>query len=126
LRGINVGRGKRVEMSRLARAFEELGFTDVKTLLNSGNVLFDAPTADSLIPTIERKLRETFGFEIPVLVRRQDEVRAIVESDPFRDADATAKRYVTFTGPTSGEVFTAIPADAQTNEAMADLQRQHG
>lgn len=126
LRGINVGKGKRVEMSRLVRAFEELGFSSVKSLLNSGNVLFDAPATDSLIPTIERKLGETFGFEIPVLVRRRDALRALVASDPFRSADPTAKRFVTFTGPTSGEVCSAIPAEAQTTEAMADLQRQHG
>lgn len=126
LRGINVGKGKRVEMPRLVRAFEDLGFSGVKTLLNSGNVLFDAPATGSPIPAIERKLRETFGFEIPVLVRRQDEIRALVESDPFRSADPTAKCFVTFTGPTSGEVCTAIPADAQTTEMMADLQKRHG
>lgn len=125
LRGVNVGK-KKVEMARLKQAFDDLGFSDVRTLLNSGNVLFDAPSSDSLIPVIEQKLQETFGFEIPVLVRTADEIRALVAAEPFKGAGPNSKRFVTFTGPRTGEVCTAIAAEAQTTEFMMELQKQYG
>jgi uncharacterized protein (DUF1697 family) len=125
LRGVNVGK-KKVEMPSLKQAFLDLGFSDVRTLLNSGNVVFNAPAGDSLIPTIERKLHETFGFEISVLVRTLDDVRALVASEPFKSADSNAKRFVTFTGPRTGEVCSVIAADAQTTELMMELQKQYG
>jgi uncharacterized protein (DUF1697 family) len=125
LRGVNVGK-KKVEMPRLKQAFEDLGFSDVRTLLNSGNVLFDAPASDSLVPAIEHKLHEMFGFEISVLVRTLDEIRALVASEPFKSAGANTKHFVTFTGLRTGEVCSVIGAAAQTTELMMELQKQYG
>jgi uncharacterized protein (DUF1697 family) len=125
LRGVNVG-SRKVEMLRLKQAFEDLGFANVRTLLNSGNVVFEAPSGGSLIPAIEHRLQETFGFEIRVLVRTLDAIRTLVASDPFKSAGAKSKRYVTFTGPRSGEVCSVIAAGAQTTDLMTELQRQHG
>jgi uncharacterized protein (DUF1697 family) len=125
LRGVNVGK-KKVEMPRLKQAFEDLGFSNVRTLLNSGNVLFDAPASDSLVPAIEHKLHETFGFEISVLVRTQDDIRTLVASEPFKSAGPNTKHFVTFTGLEPGEVCSVIAADAQTTELMMKLQKQYG
>jgi len=125
LRGVNVG-GKKVEMVRLKQAFEVLGFSNVRTLINSGNVVFDAAAGETLIPAIEHKLRETFGFEIRVLVRTRDAIRAPVASEPFKGAGADTKTFVTFTSPLSGEVCSVIATDAKTTDLMTELQRQHG
>jgi uncharacterized protein (DUF1697 family) len=85
LRGINVGGHHRVEMARLRSAFEALGFKSVKTLIQSGNVIFNAPKTleSALCRRIEAKLSTEFGFPIPVVVRTTDEVNKIVRSNPF-------------------------------------------
>jgi uncharacterized protein (DUF1697 family) len=100
LRGINVGGNKKVPMSDLKNAFEELGFTDVKTLLNSGNVAFSSNEKDTRLTAqkIEDKLELTFGFKIPVIVRTGEEIKSLVNFDPFKNIKVTpeTRLYVTF------------------------------
>lgn len=67
LRGINVGGNKKVEMSKLKKVFESLGFTNVSTYINSGNVIFQSDKED--FSKIEKSLEKTFGFEIKIVVR---------------------------------------------------------
>ena len=64
LRGINVGKAKRVPMAELKALIESLGYTDVKTLLNSGNVVFRGPKgkAADAAKRIEAALPDAFGF----------------------------------------------------------------
>ncbi|WP_305091763.1 DUF1697 domain-containing protein [Prescottella sp. R16] len=98
LRGINVG-GIRIAMADLRRVFTDLGFGDVKTVLATGNVLFDADTADTaaLKSTIESALRSEFGYEAWVIVLDVGTVRRIVEAYPF-DPDRDGRHpYVLFT-----------------------------
>ncbi|HZQ06338.1 MAG TPA: DUF1697 domain-containing protein [Anaerolineae bacterium] len=99
LRGINVG-GHTIKMDDLKKAFEGVGVQNVKTLIASGNVLFETEEADraALTRKIEEKLEKTFGFEIPVLLRSVDELKAMVESEPFKKvkADPTTKFYISF------------------------------
>jgi uncharacterized protein (DUF1697 family) len=85
LRGINVGGHHRVEMARLRLVFEALGFEKVRTLIQSGNVIFTAPkTPESILcRRIETKLSAEFGFPIPVIVRTVDEINKVVNSNPF-------------------------------------------
>ncbi len=66
LRGINVGGHQPVKMEELKKAFESMGFQNVKTLLASGNVLFETPEtgADNLIKQIEGKLEKEFGRKV--------------------------------------------------------------
>lgn len=82
LRGVNLGR-RTVKSAELKAAFEAMGFGDVKTLLASGNVLFDAPSARGLKTKIEAGLKAAFGFEIGTVLRSLDELREMVRSDPF-------------------------------------------
>src|SRR5690349_7819174 len=98
LRGINVG-GKMVAMSKLKAALEELGITDVKTLLNSGNVIFDTNTSKELLRSkIEKHLEKTFGFHIYVLIRTMSDIKKIIDSKPFEKVPVTpqTRLYVTF------------------------------
>ncbi|SHF70662.1 DUF1697 domain-containing protein [Devosia limi] len=94
LRGVNLGK-RQVKSAELAAAFTAMGFDNVKTLLASGNVLFDAETAER--GAIEAALGQTFGFPIAVVLRTQDELRALIALDPFsgRTEDADTKLYVT-------------------------------
>ena len=100
LRGINVGGHKLVSMNRLAQAFESLDFKNVRTLLASGNVLFDAPPRSraGLVRRIEARLEQTFGHEITVILRRLDELQALAALNPFRRIRVTPRTrlFVTF------------------------------
>ena len=84
LRGINVGGKNRIKMPALKAAFEEVGFDDVATYIQSGNVLFTASgiRAAELARRVETMLAETFDYEPTVVVRSQRQMRAIVDGAP--------------------------------------------
>lgn len=95
LRGINVG-GIRVPMAQLRSCLADLGLSEVKTYLQSGNVtLTSSETADTLRPRIEEALSATFGYQARVLIRDHDELAGIVAGYPF-PADADHHRYAIF------------------------------
>lgn len=100
LRGINVGGHKKVPMEKLRATFEALGYAQVRTLLNSGNVIFQAKNAApaSLDRRIARELEEAFGFPIGVITRPVESLRQMVEADPFTGIKVTpeTRLYVTF------------------------------
>jgi uncharacterized protein (DUF1697 family) len=87
LRGINVGGQKPVQMTTLKKIFEELGFQNVQTYIQSGNVVFQALDEDyqELKILILKELSISFGFEIPVILLTLEELRTIAENNPFRD-----------------------------------------
>ena len=87
-------------MAELKRAFESASFRDVKTLLSSGNVLFDARAQSEA--ALERKaeaaMRKALGQEFLTIVRSVDDLRDLLASDPYRGArlPPDAKRVITF------------------------------
>jgi uncharacterized protein (DUF1697 family) len=88
------------KMAELKACFESAGFTDVKTVLASGNVVFSArrvPTA-TLERKIEAAMRKELGRVFMTMVRSVDELRALIERDPYRGRrlPVAAKRVVTF------------------------------
>lgn len=99
LRGINVGRAKRIAMADLRALFETLGFSDVRTLLNSGNVVFAAPKtkgagAESLQEKIEAALAKQLAVSANAVVLRADEVEAIVADNPLPQGTVEPSRYL--------------------------------
>jgi len=87
-------------MPELKRAFESAGFGDVKTLLSSGNVLFDARAQpeSALERKAEAAMQKVLGREFLTIVRSVDDLRALVASDPYGSSGlaGNAKRVVTF------------------------------
>lgn len=100
LRGINVGGHHKVPMEELRQELEKLNFSNVVTLLNSGNVIFDTIAHDSnqLEHTISRQLEEIFGFPIPIMLRDSTRINQLLKSDPFKDIIITSdiRLYVSF------------------------------
>lgn len=94
LRGINVGGKNRLLMKDLAAMFVEAGCGDVRTYIQSGNVVFRAgPTLAEDIPSrISASIRERFGHEIAVVTRQASDLEAIVEANPFVSAGAETDR----------------------------------
>ncbi len=90
LRGINVGHAKRVAMADLRRLFEDLGYGDVRTLLNSGNVVFTAPGRSGVDPAarIEKAIAGTLGVTTRVLVVPGRELEEAIRENPL-DSIAT-------------------------------------
>lgn len=107
LRGVNVG-GVTMKMADLAGVVEGLGYTDVKTVLASGNVLFTSPDAASTTKSaLEAALRTTFGYEAWVHVLTVDAIRNIVAAYPF-PRETGRHAYVVFA--VTREVRTALLA----------------
>lgn len=86
LRGINVGGHKKVPMAELRQLMSGLGWSEVRTYLQSGNAVFT--TGDSDPGTrLERALARHFGFEVRCLVRTADELRTVVANCPYPAAE---------------------------------------
>jgi len=88
IRGINVGGHKKVAMADLRALLERVGFKDVRTLLNSGNVVFSGAgrSAAALERLLEREMEERLGFQADWLVRTGAEWADIVGHNPFPEA----------------------------------------
>lgn len=113
LRGINVGGRALVRMAALKNAFEEMGFKNVRTLLASGNVLFESGRTDkkAISGEIGSGLKKLLRKDIGVVLRSRSELEKIQAADPFRGIAVTPsiRFYVTFIGEISGPRSLAIP-----------------
>ncbi len=85
LRGVNVGKGNRVPMAELRGVLEGLGGTGVRTLLNSGNAVFDSSgrSAARHAEAIAGALHERLGLTVPTVVKGAAELRSIVDGNPI-------------------------------------------
>ena len=141
-------------MADLKSALEAMNFQNIKTVLASGNVLFNAPkyTVVALGRAIEAKVKERLGHEVGVIVRTFEEVRTFVDEKPFKRVKMTAetKLYVTFLPERPETSFKtpwvtpekdfrviratesvvcsvlAVSRDRQSTDAMRVLEKQFG
>lgn len=100
LRGVNVGGRNRIHMTALKELHERLGFTDVATYIQSGNVVFRGPDADAwgMARKVEKAIADEFGHQVHVILRAGEELQRIATSNPFledRGCDPS-KLHVTF------------------------------
>lgn len=94
LRGINVGAHNRIGMAPLRELLTRLGHEDVRTLLQSGNVVLTADTTGAeLERALETAIAAELGVEPRVMVRTADELAAVVAHDPFGDVADDPRRY---------------------------------
>jgi uncharacterized protein (DUF1697 family) len=99
LRGINVGGNNKVDMKQLEATFERAGLREVRTYINSGNVIFSsaARRPAQLRRTLESAIESEFGFAVPTLLRNAPQVQSVVVALPETWAnDAAAKTDVIF------------------------------
>jgi uncharacterized protein (DUF1697 family) len=93
LRGINVGGNNKVPMKTLKTLFEGLGYVDVFTYINSGNVIFKSsksPTA--LVEEIEKGIEKKFRFPVRVVVRDLKNIKKLVKAIPKEWANDIGRR----------------------------------
>lgn len=99
LRAINVG-GRVVKMEALRRVFESLDFSNVETVIASGNVLFDASSksAKALEKRIQDELRKKLGYDVTTFLRSPGEMAAVAEYKPFKKAEIETPGHVLYIG----------------------------
>ena len=101
LRGINVGGKNIIKMAQLKAIFEDIGFQNVKTYIQSGNVLFSSDKSESvLINKIEEKIYTNVSFKVSVILRSEEEFNNLIENCPFSE-----KEILEAQGNTSSEVL---------------------
>jgi uncharacterized protein (DUF1697 family) len=122
LRGINLGPARRVPMADLRALFGEAGYGDVRTYVQSGNVVLEstAKPAD-LEREVAKLISERFGFDVPVVVRTARQLAAVVKLNPLGDVAEDPKRYqVSFlTEKPGADVVAALREAAAESERVA-------
>ena len=85
LRGINVGGKKSVKMDVLRKIYVDLGFQNVQTYIQSGNVVFcsENSSTQDLAIKIAEKILETFAFDVPIIILTLQELQEVIKNNPF-------------------------------------------
>ena len=108
LRGVNVGGNNKLPMKELPAIFQKCGCTNVRTYIQSGNVVFDCPTGlAELNDTIAKGIEKKFGFKPSIVVRSLAELEKIVKHNPYLKAGAAdSELHVVFleTAPLPAEI----------------------
>ncbi|MBL8045374.1 MAG: DUF1697 domain-containing protein [Anaerolineales bacterium] len=118
LRAINVG-GRFTTMEILRGAFEALGFTNVETFINSGNVIFETKTKSegALVKQIEAQLQATLGYEVATFLRTPHELTGIANYQPFSAARLK-------TAGALNVAFLAQPLSAEAQKQLLTLKTE--
>lgn len=120
LRGINVSGQKKILMKELIRYLESLGFTNVQTYIQSGNVIFESEQEEGLKLLIENKIKTIYGFDVPVQVHEVEYFVHVLENNPFLVNNEVDEKFlhVTFLGdaPDSKLVDVLEERDLGTDE----------
>jgi len=116
LRGVNLGK-RRISMEKLRAVYESIGLEEVRTLLQSGNVLFrsNARSVPALKEKIEHAIRTEFGFHSEVFLRTPEDLRAVIGASPFAGRNGLHPGKLAVT-------FLARPPDAAARERLSQLQ----
>jgi uncharacterized protein (DUF1697 family) len=120
LRGINLGGSNRIKMAELKESFQKMGFQNVRTVLATGNVIFESENNDKKLLTkeIESGLNKALNKDISVIMRKWDDIKNLQLMEPFKGIKVTPdiRFYVTFL-PEKAESHTiTIPYTSPQNE----------
>lgn len=117
LRGINVGTAKRVPMADLRAMATDLGFADVSTHLNSGNLLLSGADDPATVRSrVEQGIEDRFGLHADVVVRTAAQLRAAVALNPFPDGDPSRVVVAFLAGPPGAGAEAGLAALATEDE----------
>ena len=83
LRGINVSGKNKLKMDELKAMYKSLGFTNITTYIQSGNVVFESKAIDNLAQLIEDKIKQSFQLDVPVIIRTKEELSSTFTQNPF-------------------------------------------
>lgn len=127
LRGINVGGSTVIKMEALREVFESLGFKNVKSYIQSGNIVFESTRAseENLARKIEIAVESKF-FKAPVLVRSREAIENVIANNPFAETDFDEKQlHVVFLkDKLTAENAEILLSNNNENETFAVIDRE--
>jgi len=122
LRGINVGGKSTVSMAKLKATFEALGFDDVVTYINSGNVVFEG--SKPAAATIEKRIAKDFGRDVSILLRTPAELKRVEKENPFPKAEPKRLHVYFLSGKSSAKAVAALDPDRSPSDAFEVAGRE--
>jgi uncharacterized protein (DUF1697 family) len=123
LRAVNVGGSGLFSMNDLRALCVELGFSNVRTYIQSGNVVFDSPGSETAVGTaLEGALAKNTGRPVGVLIRTALELRAVLDANPFRDAKPAQVGVVFLPKPVTSDVVAGLVIPG--NEEVRSVGRE--
>jgi uncharacterized protein (DUF1697 family) len=121
LRGINLGPRRRVPMADLRALLADAGYEDVRTYVQSGNIVLRSPgTTAKVERELQTLISERFGFEVPVVARSRAQLAAVVKADPLGEVADNPKRYqVSFlAGKPAADIIARLEEQAVASERV--------
>lgn len=128
LRGINVSGQKMIKMELLTEMYKGLYFENIQTYIQSGNVVFQFKKSENkdLEEIISSQIQKSFGFEVPVIVLDKDELKAIIQCNPYK-ADKTKDvpfLHVTFLSSVPEQInLDTISRSKSSGEELSLIER---
>lgn len=123
LRAVNVGGTGMLPMKDLAALCTRLGFKNVRTYIQSGNVVFKAGLSRTrVLASLERALTEHMGKKIDVIIRDATELRKVLEANPFRDVPPAKVTVVFWSAPLSKTLFEKVVAPGGEQIVVGDQE----
>lgn len=123
LRGINLGGKNKLPMAKLVRAFEAAGASDVRTYVQSGNVVFAAAATEAapIVAAVVAGIREREGISAPIVLMTVDEVAEVLDSSPFLRAGAAPEsvHFAFLSDAPSAARVAALAQDRSPGDAFA-------
>lgn len=126
LKGINVGGNKKIDMEGLRRLISAVGCGEVRTHLQSGNVVFTCESGDvsSLAPRIEKAIESEYGFGSAVILRTAKELSSALKGDPLSNVADNPSRHLI--GFLAGPPKASAVKEAESASTDTDLVRVLG
>ncbi|SMG30602.1 DUF1697 domain-containing protein [Arenibacter troitsensis] len=121
LRGINVSGQRKIKMSQLRAMLEALGFSEVSTYIQSGNIVLKSalPMSTEVAQIIKEGIYKTFGFDVHVLAKTMPELEEIIQRSPFRTLDESESKkwyYVLLQETPKTELINSLQQEKFPNE----------
>lgn len=117
LRGVNLGPNNKISMPALRAMADDLGYTDVATYINSGNLIISSPKkAAPLEREISNAIKKTFGRQIDVAVRTQAQLKKILAENPYPDGNPSQVTVAFLMKPPPADAKDKVAAVATDSE----------
>jgi uncharacterized protein (DUF1697 family) len=126
LRGINVGGKAKLPMKELTAIFAAAGATNIRTYIQSGNVLFESPLPEPLIAAVTNEIARTYGYPGRIVLRSASELAAAYKSNPFAKAGTPIETlHVYFLADKPGPAAVkSLDADRSPGDSFALRNRE--
>jgi len=116
---------------KLKEAFEKMGFKNVRTVISSGNVVFESASKSKVLleRKIEKALPNILGFSSTTIIRSKEDIEKLIRKNPFKGIEDKSPNYlvVTFFKDTTKELCTVIDMTSnKTPDFMRQLEKKHG